>query len=156
MNGPTAADMPPRPDQTPIAGADPVARAALQMRVDSYVAAGAPNIVSRARRVIVPEILMGKVAIEVVADRLALHPRTLNRQLEAAGTTYRDEVEQLRYEAAQQLLGNTGMPVTKIGFAFGYAASSVFTRAFQRWSGVSPTVWRTQFQSALRQNAPGN
>jgi len=38
------------------------------------------------------------------------------------------------------------LPVSDIAGALGYADSSGFIRAFQRWSGVSPSAWRNRNQ----------
>jgi len=43
---------------------------------------------------------------------------------------------------SEQLLGSTSLPVCDIANALGYADSSGFIRAFQRWSGTSPSSWR--------------
>ena len=43
---------------------------------------------------------------------------------------------------------NTGLSINEISCAFGYSAPGVFTRSFERWSGVSPRTWRAQVGSA--------
>jgi len=81
---------------------------------------------------------------EHVASMLSLHPRTLNRRLENHGTTLRDIVGDIRYEIAKQLLADSRMSVIAISTLLGYADASVFTRAFRRWSGITPSAWRMQ------------
>jgi AraC-like DNA-binding protein len=75
---------------------------------------------------------------------LSLHPRTLNRRLEDCGTTLRHIIGEIRYEIAKQLLADSNMSVIAISTLLGYADASVFTRAFRRWSGMTPTAWRMQ------------
>ena len=36
------------------------------------------------------------------------------------------------------------MPLAQIAAALGYSEASAFTRAFRRWSGQTPTTWRTE------------
>ena len=81
---------------------------------------------------------------EHVARMLSLHPRTLNRRLEDCGTTLRHIIGEIRYEIAKQLLADSNMSVIAISTLLGYADASVFTRAFRRWSGMTPTAWRIQ------------
>jgi AraC-like DNA-binding protein len=40
------------------------------------------------------------------------------------------------------------VPLTQIAAALGYSEASAFTRAFQRWSGQTPTKWRTGYAHA--------
>jgi AraC-like DNA-binding protein len=73
-----------------------------------------------------------------------MHPRMLNRRLEAEGTTFRQLLNQARFEVARQLLAGTKVQVTDLALALGYADTSSFSRAFQRWSGVAPSDWRAR------------
>jgi AraC-like DNA-binding protein len=71
-----------------------------------------------------------------------LHERTLHRRLRIAGTSFRQELDLARQSVSEQLLGSTSLPVCDVANAMGYADSSGFIRAFQRWTGTSPTSWR--------------
>ena len=82
--------------------------------------------------------------LEQAAELFSMHPRTLNRRLADKGCTFRGLAEEVRYDLARQFLENTGMPISQIAAALGYAETSAFTRAFRRWSGFSPTVWQEQ------------
>ena len=77
-----------------------------------------------------------------IAAMLSIHRRTLNRRLKDDGTSFRAIVESVRHEVACQLLANTRLPLNEIATALDYADPSVFTRAFRRWSGQSPSEWR--------------
>jgi DNA topoisomerase-3 len=50
-------------------------------------------------------------------------------------------------EIARQLLEDTEVPLGQIAAALGYSEASAFTRAFRRWSGQTPTAWRTDESS---------
>lgn len=91
-----------------------------------------------------PLIVSQTCSSEHLASMLSLHPRTLNRRLEEQGTSYREIVGNLRYEVAKQFLLDSNMPLIKISTMLGYADASVFTRAFRRWSGITPSAWREQ------------
>ena len=49
---------------------------------------------------------------------------------------------EIRFEIARQLLGDTKVPLGQIAAALGYSEAGAFTRAFRRWAGQTPTVWR--------------
>ena len=95
----------------PIANADATERRIAQRRVDEYYAAGVFTAAAQVRQALMPIILFGKPSIEAVCHDLGLHRRTLNCQLEAELTTFRDELERLRFEVAQQLLGDVPVAV---------------------------------------------
>jgi len=77
-----------------------------------------------------------------VARALELHPRTLVRRLGRSGTSYRALLESTRGEVARQLLQDTRAPIARIAASLGYADPSVFTRAFRRWTGMTPLRYR--------------
>lgn len=87
-------------------------------------------------------LLTEKFSAAEIADFFGLHERTLHRRLRAAGTSFRIELDQARQSISEQLLESTSLPVCDIASALGYADSSGFIRAFQRWSGTSPASWR--------------
>jgi transcriptional regulator GlxA family with amidase domain len=68
--------------------------------------------------------------------------RTLNRRLEAHGTTFQELLDQVRFEVARDLLTATHMAIDDIAAAVGYASVSPFMRSFRRWSGTTPGRWR--------------
>ena len=77
-----------------------------------------------------------------VADQLHIHERTLNRRLQEEGSSFRRELEAVRYEVAKQLLADSEIPLSKIASALHYADATAFSRAFKRWSGTTPSRWR--------------
>jgi AraC-like DNA-binding protein len=66
----------------------------------------------------------------------------LNRRLEEQNCTFQGLVDEIRFEIARQLLENTRMSMSNIAVTLDYSDASAFTRAFRRWSGMAPTVWR--------------
>lgn len=92
-------------------------------------------------------LLLDAYSAAEIAAVFGLRERTLHRRLQAAGTTFREELDRVRKTLSRQLLESTGLPVGDIAHALGYADSSGFIRAFRRWSGSNPSSWR-------KQNAP--
>ncbi len=77
-----------------------------------------------------------------VAASLAMPASTLRRKLDSQGTSFRALREQCQYEVALSLLAHSGLGVSDIAETIGFSNSSTFRRAFKRWSGVCPTVYR--------------
>jgi AraC-like DNA-binding protein len=77
-----------------------------------------------------------------VASKLGLKPRTLHRLLGKQGTSFTRLLEDKRYDSAQRLLRESATPVLSIAWSLGYADASAFSRAFRRWSGMTPNEWR--------------
>ncbi|MBK6351585.1 MAG: helix-turn-helix transcriptional regulator [Proteobacteria bacterium] len=73
-----------------------------------------------------------------------MHSRTLSRRLEEFGTGFQQLVDESRFEIARQMLEKTALSVDQIAEAIGYTGASAFTRAFRRWSGTTPAVWRAK------------
>lgn len=88
------------------------------------------------------QVISSKTSLETIASELSMHPRTLNRRLQAEGKTFRELINEARFEVARQLLTGTKMGIADIGLVLGYAQPSGFTRAFLRWAGVAPSEWR--------------
>ena len=69
-------------------------------------------------------------------------PRTLQRRLEAVGTTYQELLDDVRRQSARRLLSNTDLDAGEVAFLLGFEELNSFTRAFHTWEGTTPTRWR--------------
>jgi AraC-like DNA-binding protein len=85
----------------------------------------------------------GDCSRAAVAGRLGLHERTLGRRLQAAGTTFRQLLDDTRADVAKQLLHDTRSPIARIAESLGYTDATAFTRAFRGWTGMTPREFRT-------------
>ena len=128
----------------PVRGGDPAQRRALERQVAEYWAIEQPSVADSVRRFLRARSICCEPMMEDVAAALGQHPRTLSRALQAEGTTYRTLRNTVRLEIARQLLSHTRMSVTGIAHALHYAETSVFTRAFGQWTGLSPREWRAK------------
>jgi AraC-like DNA-binding protein len=126
----------------PLIGADPALRRALEAKVAQYWAMRQPTVAEQAMRQLRARVVLGDATRESVASHMALSSRSLNRRLQEEGTSFRELLDRARFQVAQQLLLGTRMSVTSVALALGYAETSAFNHAFQRWSGQSPGEWR--------------
>jgi AraC-like DNA-binding protein len=81
-------------------------------------------------------------ALVETARQFNISERTLRRRLADLNVSYRDIVDRIRYERAQDLLKRGRMTVREIGLATGFDDVRSFRRAFKRWSGVLPSEIR--------------
>ncbi len=91
-----------------------------------------------ARRIVVAVPSLDEVAVE-----LAMSERSVQRELRAEDTSFRQLVEDVRKELAVQHLAQPGASATEAAFLLGFSELSAFTRAFRRWTGASPTQFRS-------------
>jgi len=123
-------------------GADPLLHTMMARRLGDIEAYYDEDLVGQVRRTLPALILEHTKTLGVIAKRLGLGARTLNRRLAAEGTTFMQLREEASNVMARQLLEDTRMSVTEIAGFLGYANPSAFTRAFHRWAGVAPKQWR--------------
>ena len=105
------------------------------------------SLVFRLRRTLRTLLVAQAASGDEVARLLSMHRRTLNRRLQAEGTTFQELLDEARFEAACQLLDTARIPITEIAASLGYAETSAFSRAFRRWSGATPAQRRRIFQT---------
>lgn len=112
--------------------------------------AHAPNgdLMRELRRRVLSALPQGGVTIDDIAAQLGLSERTLQRRLQTLGLSFQQFVEELRFETACRYLRQGHLPLTEIGYLLGYSEPSAFSRAFRRWSGVSPLSYRRQLGAA--------
>jgi AraC-like DNA-binding protein len=134
-------------------GADRLLHMMMAHRVGEIEAHSSEDLVDSVRRILPAMVLEHTTTLAVVAKRLGLGVRTLNRRLAAEGTSFMQLREEASRAMARQLLDSTRMPVTEIAGVLGYANPGAFTRAFGRWAGVPPTRWRiSNLRRRLKRN----
>jgi AraC-like DNA-binding protein len=83
-------------------------------------------------------------ALDDVAARLHLHPRTLQRQLRQAGMAYSVLRERCRQRLAEESLRQAALDIESLSEQLGFSDRHSFTRAFKRWTGQTPSAWQRQ------------
>ena len=78
-----------------------------------------------------------------VARTLNVSPRTLIRRLRRSDTSYQDEVDAARLRRAVVMLGADNRAVTEVAYSLGYSDPAAFAKAFKRWTGMAPGVYRS-------------
>jgi AraC-like DNA-binding protein len=100
------------------------------------------DLVGQIRAILASWNAIERPSAPAIASEMGLKPRTLNRLLSKEGTSFIRLLKDARYDSAQQLLRDPSAPILSIAWSLGYADASAFSRAFRRWSGMTPTEWR--------------
>jgi AraC-like DNA-binding protein len=94
---------------------------------------------------IIAELLpIGCPSEEVIAHKLFMSKRTLQRKLNKEGQAYSVLLNLVRLTLAKQHLTTTKMPVTEIAYQLGYSSPSTFARAFKKQVNHSPAEYRNK------------
>lgn len=129
-----------------VPGNDPVLHRILQKQVDTIEASYNSNLPTQVIQVLRTALMTGNASADQIAAHFSMHSRTLNRRLKCYGTSYKELVDQTRFEIAQQLLETSELEVLQIATTLGYGDASAFTRAFRRWSDTTPSNWRSTYR----------
>ncbi|RVU40128.1 AraC family transcriptional regulator [Rheinheimera riviphila] len=122
--------------------------AALVPGLDLQLASASPPSFDEQVKNLLIRMMRGeRPSIEAVARQLCLSPRTLQRRLTEAHTSYQSILDTVRCDTACQLLSHTKMEPGEIAFYLGFEEVNSFQRAFHKWQGITPTQWRMQTTS---------
>jgi AraC-like DNA-binding protein len=128
-------------DQPPM-GADPERHRELLQDILAEEQTAPEALLSQVRAALRRKVTHGRATEGLLANLLSMPERSLRRLLVEHGTSFRELVEDARYEVARQLLLDTDLSTADIASSLDYADPSAFTRAFRRWTGSPPAAWR--------------
>ena len=84
----------------------------------------------------------GGVSIEWVASSMNMGVRTLQRRLSEQGLDFTQVVEDVRRSLAEEYVARSDYSFTHIALLLGYSEASSFSRAFRRWTQLTPLKYR--------------
>ena len=73
----------------------------------------------------------------------------MNRALQTRGLSFRDAVNEARFEMASQILRNTRVSVGSLARTLGYSEVSAFTRFFTVMAGLPPSKWKQRERAEM-------
>jgi AraC-like DNA-binding protein len=77
-----------------------------------------------------------------------LHPRRVQRIIQATGTSFSQMKDDVRQSVSEDLLSNTTLSISQIALQVGLSGPAAFDRAFRRWTGKTPTGFRVESAAA--------
>jgi AraC-like DNA-binding protein len=93
---------------------------------------------------IIISLSMGEPNQEIIANSLHMSSRNLQRKLKEETTSFRQLLDDVRKDLAKNYLASSQQSMIEIAYQLGFQDPSNFTRAFKRWFGLSPSVFRQQ------------
>ncbi len=106
-----------------------------------------PKLLDDVRRAIRERLLHGGPTAEEIARSLGLGRRTLQRRLGELGHTYADLLEDTRRTMASKLLADPRLSLAEVAYVLGYTEKASFHRAFRRWHGMTPAMYRATLRA---------
>ncbi|ADJ61540.1 AraC family transcriptional regulator [Herbaspirillum seropedicae] len=130
----------------PMPGADAHLHSLMRnnLRQLGLIAATEETLVDKVRAVIRLRLDDSEPTLDEIASALGMANWTLQRRLRTAGLTYQELLLEVRKDMALEYLKDPDLQISELAFLLGYSEISAFSRAFQRWHGMSPTEWRRQ------------
>lgn len=101
------------------------------------------NLVIRVKNMIRHLLRAGVSNMDLVAEKLQMTPRTLQRRLKQQDLSYQQLRDDIRLELAEDYLLNTNLSIAEIATLLGFAEPRSFHRSFKGWTGLTPGDYRS-------------
>lgn len=129
--------------ERPLATANRALARANEQAIEDYLARlDANSLPDRVRTRLVETLPGGTPGEASVARALNLTPRTLQRRLAAHGTSFKVLLDEARRELAMRFIGERRLSIKEASYLLGFSEPANFARAFKRWTGSTPSVFR--------------
>lgn len=89
----------------------------------------------------------GVPSVELAAEIAGTSVRTLQRRLASEGLSYSELIDGLRRDRAMALVTDKSVKLIDVAQALGFSDQAHFTRAFKRWTGMTPSTFRRELCS---------
>jgi len=106
---------------------------------------GDVDILSSVQTIIKEHLNSSSLNIALVAEKMHISVKTIQRRLFGLNTTFTLLVQQQKIELAVHLLKEGKLSIKQISFELGFNSPSSFTRAFKGWTGVLPSTYQQKF-----------
>lgn len=112
------------------------------------------STVERLRGALVEALPAGEVSMAAVGRRLGISTRSLQRRLQAEGSSFQQTLDALRSSLAHHYLRNSSLSSGEISFLLGFADPKSFARAFHTWTGSTPQAVRLAHSKGAGDSRP--
>jgi AraC-like DNA-binding protein len=107
----------------------------------------AQSVRAQVESLLTPLLHSRETKIDAIAKELAMSRQTLFRRLKSEGVTFEQVLDDLRHKMAIRLLAEK-LSVSETADRVGFSEPAAFSRAFRRWTGVSPREFCAQLPSS--------
>lgn len=111
--------------------------------IDEYLARlDRAHVINQVRARLVECMPSGVVNEDETAKALHMSVRSLQRKLKQEGATFKEVLDGTRRELSIAYIKDKHTSINEITYLLGYSDPANFSRAFKRWTGVSPSIAR--------------
>jgi AraC-like DNA-binding protein len=103
-----------------------------------------PSLTGRLRELLVERLRDGEPDQPSIARAVGLSERTLQRRLQEENSSFAALVDEVRSDLSRAYLADPKLAIFEVAFLLGYSEPSAFNRAFRRWTGQSPSEFRSR------------
>ena len=123
-----------------LAGSSGYAFGVLSEHADALLAEleAAKTMRGRVETILLPLLHLGDVSMDTVAAQMRISRQTLYRKLKEEEVTFDEVLDRLRHRLALHYLDGKKVSVNETAYLVGFSDATAFSRAFKRWTGVSP------------------
>lgn len=97
---------------------------------------------ARVEKIIMARLHTGAVTMSSTAAQLGMSEQALYRALKAESATFKSVLEQMRGKLALDYLTERKISINETAYLLGFSDAASFSRAFKRWTGMSPREYR--------------
>ena len=115
-----------------------------QIIIETLAKLDKSHVVEQVKVEILNQLPSGNVTDVSVAEILHMSPRSFQRKLQHEGVTFKSILNELRLELARKYLQDSHLCLLEVAFMLGFGEYSSFSRAFKRWTGISPSEFRSR------------
>jgi len=105
------------------------------------------SVADKVRVLITQAVSEGSADVDHIAEQLNTSRQTLYRKLKAEGVSFQELLEEVRFTSAKEQLKDSSSSLSEIAFSLGFSDLSAFSRAFKRWSGMTPKGYRESMKN---------
>lgn len=102
------------------------------------------NLRTRVHAALIERLPLGEPSADKIAELLHMSARNLQRKLAEEGSSYKELLNDTRRDLALSYMRDPNYSLTEITYLLGFTDSRSFNRAFKRWTGKAPSVYRRQ------------
>jgi AraC-like DNA-binding protein len=124
------------------------------LEASPLVSAKSGSIATQVRALLAADLRRGHRDSGSIARRLHISRRTLVRRLKLERTSFSEQLDSLRNDAALRLLARSDLSLHEISKLLGFSHVQAFHRAFKRWAGLTPSQYRATAQGVHAPAAP--
>lgn len=106
------------------------------------------SVVAEVGEYVLRNLALRTATLEGAAAATGRSSRQLQTELKRSGTTFDEQLSQLRRTLAQRYLRDSDLSLSEIALMLGFSELSAFTRAARAWQGMPPSQWRQELRAA--------